>query len=203
MTASAYSSRSRAGRFLSRHRCHRGVQGRDQQLLRRVRAFQRRGHHGDPKGRLKRLHGTLFEFFRNEKLNARNLFATTAPSRASGEINMALSLAGDSEEPDVLLRGLAGHTAQRGSDSNSAVPTSAQRRGVFVSPFSTPRQRGRLTQATFGTPFQTVRSRRTGSTAPLWPCSTAIRSNVFTRPAPRPRRTTTAASATMTRRRSV
>jgi hypothetical protein len=34
-------------------------------------------------------HGSLFEFFRNEKLNARNLFATTGPKPCFAETSMA------------------------------------------------------------------------------------------------------------------
>ena len=57
-------------------------------------------------------HGTLFEFFRNEALNARNLFATTGPEAALPAQSVRLrARRTDSEEQDVLLRRLAGHAA--------------------------------------------------------------------------------------------
>ena len=56
-------------------------------------------------------HGTAFEFFRHEALNARNFFASTQPrrSRASGGISSAASLGGPlAAGPHVLLRRLPG-----------------------------------------------------------------------------------------------
>ena len=59
------------------------------------------------------LHGTLFEFFRNEALNARNLFATTGAKAALSPQSVRVHSGwSDSEEQDVLLCRLAGNAAR-------------------------------------------------------------------------------------------
>ena len=73
-------------------------------------------------------HGSLFEFFRNEALNARNLFAQPGPKPEFRRNQYGATLGGPIQtQQDVLLRGLAGHAAahrhhalQRGSDAGAA-----------------------------------------------------------------------------------
>ena len=73
-------------------------------------------------------HGSLFEFFRNEALNARNLFAQPGPEAGVPPQSVRRDARRpDSDQQDVLLRGLAGHAAahrhhaiQRGSHARAA-----------------------------------------------------------------------------------
>ena len=73
-------------------------------------------------------HGSVFEFFRNEALNARNLFAQTGPEAGVPPQSVRRDVRRtDSDQQDVLLRRLAGHAAadrhhalQRGSDAGAA-----------------------------------------------------------------------------------
>ena len=87
------------------------------------------------------LHGTLFEFFRNEDLNARNLFAQPGPKPDSGATSTASTLGGpDPAEQDLLLRGLAGHAA---AHRHHALQRRSHRwrsaQGIFTRrPYSTP-----------------------------------------------------------------
>jgi len=78
-TASAYCSRSRPGGLLSDHRRHGGAQAQCQRILSRI----RRSNGGTVmvigKSGSNQFPGSLFEFFRNEALNARNLFAQPGP----------------------------------------------------------------------------------------------------------------------------
>ena len=77
-------------------------------------------------------HGTLFEFFRNEDLNARNYFAQPAEARISAESIRTDGGRADPEEQDVLLCRLAGHAAADRHHALQRVPTVAQRGGVFT-----------------------------------------------------------------------
>ena len=73
-------------------------------------------------------HGTLFEFFRNEALNARNLFATTGPKASLSAQPVRIRFRRtNSAEQDVLLCRLPGHAAssrhsadEHGSDDSPA-----------------------------------------------------------------------------------
>ena len=73
-------------------------------------------------------HGSLFEFFRNEALNARNLFAQPGPKPEFRRNQYgADARRTDPDQQDVLLRRLAGHAAahrhhaiQRGADAGAA-----------------------------------------------------------------------------------
>ena len=59
-------------------------------------------------------HGSLFEFFRNEKLNARNLFATTGPKPLFRRNQYGFVFGGPiQKEKDVFLRRLSGLQATR------------------------------------------------------------------------------------------
>jgi hypothetical protein len=65
------------------------------------------------------LHGTLFEFFRNKALNARNLFATTGPKpRFRRNQRWFVLGAADTKKQDVLLCRLAGNTARHRRGAN-------------------------------------------------------------------------------------
>lgn len=80
------------------------------------------------------LHGTLFEFFRNEKLNARNYFAPAGPPPRFRRNQFGFVLGGPFQENrtfffvDWQATGLS-----TGAVRTSSIPTSVQRRGVFAS----------------------------------------------------------------------
>jgi hypothetical protein len=79
------------------------------------------------------LHGTLFEFFRNEKLNARNLFATTGDKPRFRRNQYGFVLGGPIQKNKTFF--FADWQATRlntGVIRTSTVPTTAQRRGVFT-----------------------------------------------------------------------
>ncbi len=73
-------------------------------------------------------HGSAFEFFRNEALNARNLFAPTGPKPEFRRNQYGLTARRPNpKQQTVLLRGLAGdaaahwhHAVKRGSDVGTA-----------------------------------------------------------------------------------
>jgi hypothetical protein len=79
------------------------------------------------------LHGSVFEFFRNEVLNARNLFTPTGakPRFRRNQYGFVLGWA-DPERQHVLLRGLPGTRLKTGVVRTSTVPTTLQRQGVFT-----------------------------------------------------------------------
>ena len=84
-------------------------------------------------------HGSLFEFFRNEALNARNLFAQPGPKPEFRRNQYgADARRSHSSQQDVLLRGLAGHRLRTGITRFSVVPTLAQRQGIFTQPIFDP-----------------------------------------------------------------
>lgn len=78
------------------------------------------------------LHGTLFEFFRNEKINARNLFATTGPKPRFRRNQFGFILGGPVQQNKTFFFGDWQSTRLKtGVIRTSTVPTSAQHRGVF------------------------------------------------------------------------
>ena len=78
------------------------------------------------------LHGTLFEFFRNEHLNARNLFATTGDKPRFRRNQYGFVLGGPIQKNKTFFFGdWQGTRLNTGVVRTSTVPTSAQRRGVF------------------------------------------------------------------------
>ncbi len=85
------------------------------------------------------LHGTLFEFFRNEKLNARNLFAAAGPKPRFRRNQFGFILGGPLRKnrtfffPDYQSTRL--HT---GVVRASTVPTAPQRAGIFATPIFDP-----------------------------------------------------------------
>ncbi len=78
------------------------------------------------------LHGTLFEFFRNEALNARNLFATTGDKPRFRRNQYGFVLGGPVQRNKTFFFvDWQGTRLDTGVVRTSTVPTSAQKRGVF------------------------------------------------------------------------
>ncbi|MBI4890629.1 MAG: TonB-dependent receptor [Acidobacteria bacterium] len=78
------------------------------------------------------LHGTLFEFFRNEALNARNLFATAGAKPLFRRNQYGFVLGGPIQKNRTFFfAGWQGTRLKTGVVRTSTVPTSTQRRGVF------------------------------------------------------------------------
>ena len=86
------------------------------------------------------LHGTLFEFFRNEALNARNLFATTGAKPRFRRNQYGFVLGGPIQKNRTFFFvDWQGTRLDTGVVRTSTVPTSAQKRGVFAQPIFDPR----------------------------------------------------------------
>lgn len=85
------------------------------------------------------LHGTLFEFFRNEKLNARNLFATTGDKPRFRRNQYGFVLGGPVQaNKTFFFVDWQGTRLNTGSVRTSTVPTSSQKQGVFSTPIYDP-----------------------------------------------------------------
>jgi hypothetical protein len=79
-------------------------------------------------------HGTVFEFFRNEKLNARNLFATTGEKPRFRRNQYGFVLGGPLQKNKTFLfADWQGTRLNTGVVRTSTVPTTAERRGEFAS----------------------------------------------------------------------
>ncbi len=79
------------------------------------------------------LHGTLFEFIRNEDLNARNYFSPAGPKPEFRRNQYGLTLGGPLKRNKTFFFVAWQGTRQRtGITRFSTVPTSAQRQGVFA-----------------------------------------------------------------------
>lgn len=79
------------------------------------------------------LHGTLFEFFRNEALNARNLFATSGAKPRFRRNQYGFVLGGPIQRNKTFFfADWQGTRLDTGVVRTSTVPTSAQKRGVFT-----------------------------------------------------------------------
>jgi len=80
------------------------------------------------------IQGTLFEFFRNEKLNARNLFATTGQNPRFRRNQYGFAVGGPVQKNKTFFfADWQGTRLNTGVIRTSTVPTTAQRRGVFTS----------------------------------------------------------------------
>ncbi len=78
------------------------------------------------------LHGTLFEFFRNEDLNARNLFAQPGPNPEFRRNQYGLTIGGPIQKNKTFFfADWQGTRLRTGVTRFSVVPTLAQRNGVF------------------------------------------------------------------------
>ncbi len=81
------------------------------------------------------LHGSLFEFFRNEKLNARNLFASTGAKPRFRRNQYGFVLGGPLQKNKTFFfTDWQGTRFNSGVVRLSTVPTASQRLGVFSNP---------------------------------------------------------------------
>ena len=79
------------------------------------------------------LHGSVFEFFRNEALNARNLFAPTGPKPEFRRNIYGLTLGGPIQSNKTFFFvDWQGTRLRTGITRFSVVPTLAQRQGIFT-----------------------------------------------------------------------
>ena len=77
-------------------------------------------------------HGSVFEFFRNEAINARNLFATTGPKPRFRRNQYGFVVGGPVQhDKTFFFVDYQGTRLQTGTPRTSTVPTSLQRRGIF------------------------------------------------------------------------
>jgi Carboxypeptidase regulatory-like domain/TonB dependent receptor len=84
-------------------------------------------------------HGSVFEFFRNEALNARNLFATTGAKPRFRRNQYGFVLGGPIQaNKTFFFADYQGTRLQTGTPRISTVPTSLQRRGIFSTPIYDP-----------------------------------------------------------------
>ncbi|HET9216367.1 MAG TPA: TonB-dependent receptor, partial [Terriglobia bacterium] len=84
-------------------------------------------------------HGTIFEFFRNEALNARNLFATTGPKPHFRRNQYGFVIGGPIQESRTFFfADYQGTRLQTGTVRTSTVPTTQQRNGIFSTPVFDP-----------------------------------------------------------------
>jgi hypothetical protein len=90
-------------------------------------------------------HGDVFEFFRNEALNARNLFAQPGPKPEFRRNQYGLTLGGPIQaNKTFFFVDWQGTRLRTGTTRFSTVPTLAQRQGIFSAaiydPLTSPRQ---------------------------------------------------------------
>src|SRR5215471_17797743 len=84
-------------------------------------------------------HGDLFEFFRNEDLNARNLFAQPGPKPEFRRNQYGLTLGGPIQtNKTFFFVDWQGTRLRTGITRFSVVPTLAQRAGIFTQPIFDP-----------------------------------------------------------------
>src|SRR5262249_44557953 len=85
------------------------------------------------------LHGSVFEFFRNEALNARNLFAQPGPKPEFRRNQYGVTLGGPIQSnKSFFFADWQGTRLRTGVTRFSVVPTLAQRQGVFTQPIFDP-----------------------------------------------------------------
>jgi hypothetical protein len=85
------------------------------------------------------LHGSLFEFFRNEALNARNLFAQPGPTPEFRRNQYGATLGGPIQQNKTFFFvDWQGTRLRTGVTRFSVVPTLAQRQGIFTQPIFDP-----------------------------------------------------------------
>jgi len=93
-------------------------------------------------------HGSAFEFFRNEALNARNLFAPTGPKPQFRRNQYGLTLGGPIQSNKLFFfADWQGTRLRTGITRLSVVPTLAQRQGVFTQAIFDPATNPRVTFA--------------------------------------------------------
>jgi hypothetical protein len=85
------------------------------------------------------LHGSLFEFFRNEKLNARNYFAPAGAKPEFRRNQYGFTLGGPIQKNRTFyFVDWQGTRLRTGITRFSTVPTAAQRQGIFTNPVYDP-----------------------------------------------------------------
>src|SRR5258708_11949663 len=95
-------------------------------------------------------HGTLFEFFRNEQLNARNLFALPGPTPPFKRNQYGVVLGGPVQRSKTFFfMDWQGTRLRIGSTKTSTVPTGKQRSGIFSTPIYDPATTHRDAQGNF------------------------------------------------------
>ncbi len=100
------------------------------------------------------VHGTLFEFFRNEALNARNLFATIDAKPRFRRNQYGFVVGGPIRKNKTFyFVDWQGTRLNTGVVRTSTVPTSAQKRGEFTQPVFDPRTTGQTTSGLARTAF--------------------------------------------------
>ncbi|HEY3440164.1 MAG TPA: TonB-dependent receptor [Paludibaculum sp.] len=100
------------------------------------------------------LHGSLFEFFRNEKLNARNLFATGGPKPRFRRNQYGFALGGPIQKNRTFFfADWQGTRLNTGVIRTSTIPLSAQQRGVFTTALFDPSTTRRTDTAYVRDPF--------------------------------------------------
>jgi len=91
------------------------------------------------------LHGSVFEFFRNEALNARNLFAQPGPTPVFRRNQYGLTLGGPIQaNKTFFFADWQGTRLRTGITRFSVVPTLAQRQGTFTQAIYDPATSPRL-----------------------------------------------------------
>jgi len=84
-------------------------------------------------------HGTFFEFFRNEDLNARNYFAPAGPKPEFRRNQYGLTLGGPIRtNKTFFFADWQGSRLRTGITRQSVVPTLSQREGIFTTPVFDP-----------------------------------------------------------------
>jgi hypothetical protein len=84
-------------------------------------------------------HGSVFEFFRNEALNARNLFAQPGPKPEFRRNQYGVTIGGPIQTNKTFFFGdWQGTRLRTGVTRFSVVPTLAQRQGIFTQPIFDP-----------------------------------------------------------------
>src|SRR5499427_9275825 len=90
-------------------------------------------------------HGSVFEFFRNEALNARNLFAQPGPKPEFRRNQYGVTVGGPIQANKTFFFGdWQGTRLRTGVTRFSVVPTLAQRQGVFTQPIFDPATPARI-----------------------------------------------------------
>jgi hypothetical protein len=84
-------------------------------------------------------HGTAFEFFRNEDLNARNFFAQPGPNPEFRRNQYGLAMGGPIQKNKTFFfADWQGTRLRTGITRFSTVPTNAQRNGIFITAIKDP-----------------------------------------------------------------
>jgi hypothetical protein len=124
------------------------------------------------------LRGTLFQFFRNEALNARNVFAPPGPKPRFRRNQYGFVLGGPvRRNKTFFFADWQGTRLETGVVRVSTVPTGAQSRGVFARPVFDPRSTRRTAAGYARDPFP-------GNTIPVSAFDPAARAAAVRYPAP-------------------